>query len=156
MNRIIECNGKGHNGFSLIELMVVVAIIGILAVIGNLMLQSFTEKAKVKRAISEISSIQLKIKGFDALSDFLPHSLADIEGGNVLDPWGNPYRYTNFDTAPKGQWRKDRNLVPLNTDYDLWSMGKDGKSKPPLTAEESHDDIIRANDGAYIGRASEY
>jgi general secretion pathway protein G len=44
----------------------------------------------------------------------------------------------------------------LNTDYDLYSMGKDGKTKGPLTAKDSHDDVIRANDGRFIGLASEY
>jgi general secretion pathway protein G len=47
-------------------------------------------------------------------------------------------------------------VVPINTDYDLYSMGKDGKSQPPLTAKDSRDDIIRANDGAYIGPAEGY
>ena len=55
-----------------------------------------------------------------------------------------------------GQARKDHFLVPLNSDYDLYSKGPDGKSSPPLTAEASRDDIIRANDGAYFGLASDY
>ena len=55
-----------------------------------------------------------------------------------------------------GQARKDRFLVPLNSDYDLYSAGKDGKSRPPLSAQMSQDDIVRANDGAYIGLASQY
>jgi len=55
-----------------------------------------------------------------------------------------------------GQARKDRFLVPLNSDYDLYSNGKDGDSKPPLNAKESHDDVVRANNGAYIGLASQY
>ena len=46
--------------------------------------------------------------------------------------------------------------VPLNTDYDLYSMGRDGKSKTPLTASESHDDIVRALDGEFVGLASEF
>ena len=52
--------------------------------------------------------------------------------------------------------RKDGNLVPINTKYDLCSFGKDGKSKAPLRAKDSHDDIIYANDGGYIGLASEF
>jgi len=55
-----------------------------------------------------------------------------------------------------GQARKDRFLVPLNSDYDLYSAGKDGESRPPLSAQMSQDDIVRANDGAYIGLASQY
>lgn len=52
--------------------------------------------------------------------------------------------------------RKDGNLVPINTKYDLCSYGKDSKSKAPLRAKDSHDDIIYANDGGYIGLASEF
>ena len=52
--------------------------------------------------------------------------------------------------------RKDRSLVPLNSTYDLYSMGKDGQSQPPLTAKASRDDIIRANDGSFYGIAEDY
>lgn len=55
-----------------------------------------------------------------------------------------------------GSARKDGNLVPINTYYDLCSVGKDGKTKLPLRAKDSHDDIIYANDGDYIGLASEF
>jgi general secretion pathway protein G len=35
-------------------------------------------------------------------------------------------------------------------------MGKDGKTAAPLTAKASRDDVIRANDGRFIGLGSEY
>ena len=77
-----------------------------------------------------------------------------------LDAWGNPYQYLIIlgkkRNEVEGEWRKDRFLVPLNSDFDLYSMGKDGQSRPPLTAEVSHDDIVRANNGDYIGEASRY
>ena len=63
----------------------------------------------------------------------------------------------NFaDAGKKAKQRKDHSLHPLNSTYDLYSMGKDGDSKAPLTAQASRDDIIRANDGGYIGLASGY
>jgi general secretion pathway protein G len=52
--------------------------------------------------------------------------------------------------------RKDRFLVPINSDYDLYSMGPDGESVEPLTAAKSHDDIIRASNGAYVGVAENF
>jgi general secretion pathway protein G len=52
--------------------------------------------------------------------------------------------------------RKDRNLVPINTDFDLYSVGPDGDSQAPLTAAASRDDIVRANDGRFIGKAEDY
>jgi general secretion pathway protein G len=87
----------------------------------------------------------------------LPDSLTDINYANYLDPYGNPYQYLNIQTSKgKGKCRKDKFVVPINTDYDLYSMGKDGQSQSPLTAKDSRDDIIRANDGAYIGPAYGY
>jgi hypothetical protein len=50
----------------------------------------------------------------------------------------------------------DHSLVPINTDFDLYSMGPDGRNSPPLTAKHSRDDIVRANNGAFIGVASDY
>ena len=47
-------------------------------------------------------------------------------------------------------------LVPLNSTYDLYSKGKDGASASALNAHASGDDVIRANDGGYIGLASGY
>ncbi len=46
--------------------------------------------------------------------------------------------------------------VPLNTDYDLYSMGPDGNTAAPITAQAGYDDIIRASDGEYIGPASQF
>ena len=70
---------------------------------------------------------------------------------------GQPYRYTNLDTAKgNGKARKNKNLVPINSDFDVYSMGKDGETAGPLTAKKSRDDVVRANDGRFIGLASEY
>lgn len=74
-----------------------------------------------------------------------------------LDEWGNPYQYTNIEKAKGiGALRKDKNLVPINTDYDLYSMGPDGQSASALTAAISQDDIVRGRDGAFFGIATEY
>ena len=46
--------------------------------------------------------------------------------------------------------------MPLNSDFDLYSMGPDGQTATPLTAKASRDDIVRANNGGFIGVASDY
>jgi general secretion pathway protein G len=61
-----------------------------------------------------------------------------------------------MDGANPGQMRKDKNMVPINTDFDLYSMGKDGESVLPLTAKKSQDDIVRASNGAFVGLGSDY
>jgi general secretion pathway protein G len=101
--------------------------------------------------------LQEEIENYQMNNGGLPNSLDDIGRGSLTDVWGNPYRYLNFATEHGvGHMRKDRFLVPLNTDYDLYSMGKDGKSQTPLTAAASRDDIVRANNGEFIGLASAY
>ena len=50
----------------------------------------------------------------------------------------------------------DKFLVPLNGDYDLYSMGADGETKKTLSAPASYDDVIRALNGGYIGLASNF
>jgi general secretion pathway protein G len=64
--------------------------------------------------------------------------------------------YLNLQGPNKGLARKNKNLTPLNSDFDLYSMGKDGDSSAPLTAQTSRDDVIRANDGRFLGLASDY
>lgn len=148
---------KYFRGFTLLELLVVIAILGTLAGIAIPSYHSYIEKARITKAIAEISILQKEIAAYEIDKGALPNTLNDIGRGTLLDPWDKPYRYLNFAYVKgKGKMRKDRFLVPLNSDYDLYSMGKDGRSKPPLTAKASHDDIIRANDGRYIGLASEY
>lgn len=54
--------------------------------------------------------------------------------------------------------RRERinNLVPINNDFDLFSMGKDRQTSIALTARASQDDIIRGRSGGFIGLASGY
>jgi general secretion pathway protein G len=155
--RIVVRLNQRRWGFTLVELLVAIAILGTLAGIAVPMYMHQLEKARIIKAVAEIGILQKEIAEYETRTLVLPNALNDIGRGTLLDAWGNPYQYLNIATVRgMGNVRKDRWLVPLNSDYDLYSMGKDGKSKPPLTAAVSHDDVIRANDGTYIGLASEY
>ncbi len=221
------------DGFSLIELMLAVAIVGVLAALAVPNYMEFIEKARVARAISELHSLAKDIKGFALAVGTYPNSLADVGRSTMLDPWGSPYQYyrincgTVEDTlnlaklklrrknspgiipahhsfSANSEWgvvwtienrphqgyrhlvaaggnggggsnggsneggssngincgqggaRKDRHLHPISSDFDIYSMGKDGDSVKPLTAKKSHDDVIRASDGGYYGLAKNF
>jgi general secretion pathway protein G len=147
-----------RRGFTVIELLIVIAMIGTLSAIGIPVYANALDRAKITKAIADIHTFDKEIKVYQLFNGRPPNTLADIGRANWRDPYGNPYEYLNIANGGpgKGNARKDQNLVPLNSDYDLYSKGKDGNSVPPLTAQASHDDIVRANDGGFVGLASEY
>jgi general secretion pathway protein G len=143
-------------GWTLVEMILVLMIFGTLSAIAQPSLRNWIDQAKVARAITDIEAIQADLAGWEYLDGELPETLAEIDRGSTLDPWGNPYRYLRFEGSSQDDMRKDRFLVPINSTYDLYSMGKDGETDTPLTASISKDDIVRANDGAFIGLASKF
>ncbi|MBI4001946.1 MAG: prepilin-type N-terminal cleavage/methylation domain-containing protein [Nitrospira defluvii] len=196
---------RQQQGFTLIELIIAVAIIGALAGLAIPAYVGYLDKARLARCIAEIRYIERAIDAFEVANESLPNSLAEAGAGDLVDPWGNSYEYLNIAAltlpgggggggaggagggaaggggtggAKKGAWlwllpdeayaaqtggngdtakpRKDRFLHPINSDYDLYSMGKDGKTVEALTAKMSHDDVIRGNDGQFVGLAAEF
>jgi general secretion pathway protein G len=146
-------------GFTLMELMIVIALIGVLSGFGIPIYMSYRERVKSDNCKVGIKIIETAVKCYGTENNGYPDTLADVGLGDMTDPWGNPYQYMKIagqDKKSVGNLRKDRFMVPINTDFDLYSKGPDGKSATALTAKISQDDIIRANDGQYIGRASEY
>jgi general secretion pathway protein G len=144
-------------GFTLIELLMVIVIIGLLAKIGSQNYWGYLDRVKVAKAIGDIKAIQTDIDSFEAENNRLPINLGEIGRTTVDDPWGNAYVFAPFPGGnPPGSARKDRSLVPINSTYDLYSSGPNGASSGPLTAANSRDDIVRANDGGFIGQASNF
>lgn len=146
---------QGRRGFTLIELMITLILVGVLARLAYPYFQAQVNKGRVAQAIADISQIQLDLERYMTANGQYPTSLS-AAGMSRKDPWGADYQYLSMDGATVGQVRKDKSLHPLNTDFDLYSKGPDGESSKPLTAAKSHDDIIRANNGGYIGIASGY
>jgi general secretion pathway protein G len=140
-----------------VELTVVLCIVAVLLTIAVPAYHNYRERVRIDQAKHDIAVMSGIIANFRQDARAYPDSLADAGLGGMLDPWGNPYGYLNLgDRNARGHARKDHSLVPINTDFDLYSMGPDGRSAPPLTAMHSRDDIVRANDGAFIGVAADY
>jgi general secretion pathway protein G len=152
------------DGYSLVELLIVLAIIMTVAAIAVPNYFEMVNTAKLVVAKTDIKQISTAIDFSFLTAGVFPNSLAEVGFGNRCDPWGWPYQYLNIQNVSSkgkgkkegGKVRKDKNLHPLNSDYDLYSMGRDGQSVAPLTAEPSRDDIIRANNGGFIGLAADY
>lgn len=159
-----------QKGLSLLELLAAMAIVGILTVFATYMFggnglncdepngrPSYTMRAKIAAITADIGEIKLKAERFDLNHSRYPTSLAELGLDGMTDPWGNPYVFTDLTQLNGvGMARKDHNLHPVNTYFDIYSLGPDGVTATPFTSTLGKDDIVMANDGNYFGAACHY
>jgi general secretion pathway protein G len=106
--------GHGRRGFSLIEIMVVIVILGLLASAVVLSVDGYMEKAKVNRAKSDISTIVSAIEIYKLNNGAIPSAdegLDKLPLKNRLDPWGKRYVYRT---------------PGLTEPYEVFTYGADG------------------------------
>lgn len=152
-------NRRAQSAFTLLELLIAMAIVVALAVIAVPSYQKYMERLKVNQAVAEISSLSLDLEHYYGGKFTYPATLAGLGKTIPLDPWGHAYQYVPIDVTPRpkiGKILKDKSLHPVNSDFDLYSMGPDGRSSTQLNAGVSQDNIIRAGNGSYIGPVSGY
>lgn len=120
-------------GFTLIEVMVVVVILGILAAIIVPRIMDAPDKARVAKAKQDIAALQSALNMYKLDNYVYPSTQQGLEAlvappqgdpparnwkpGGYLehlpkDPWGNPYQYLNPGT---------------HGEIDIFSYGADGK-----------------------------
>ena len=121
-----------HAGFTLIELMVVVAILGILAALVVPKIMSRPDEARVVAAKQDIATLSQALKLYRLDNKRYPTTEQGLQslvmrpttapvpdnwkgGGYVeklpMDPWGKPYQYLN---------------PGLHGEIDIFSYGADG------------------------------
>jgi general secretion pathway protein G len=134
VNRQLSTVNSSRSGFTLIEIMVVVFIIGILLAIVAPRLVSRTDDARVVEAKAQIKNFETALKLFKIDNGYYPTTEQGLEtlitkpssgqipknyktGGYLEkrkiapDPWGNPYIYIS---------------PGMEGDYDIVSYGADG------------------------------
>ena len=144
-------------GFTFIEIMLAMVIIGVLIAIAVPSFERYLSRTRVIETTVDIGTLQRKIKDYERSKGTLPDSLAEVGHDGKRDVWGRSYEYLNLrNMKGNGKARKDKSLAPLNSDFDLYSVGPDGLSAAPLSNKASRDDIVRARDGRFVGPAEEF
>ena len=164
-NKPVKLNNRRNLasiGFSLVELLIAIAIIGVLSAIAIPAYNGYIENNKINTTIADIGLIQVCIERYYTVTFQYPPNIAAIASclpNNGNDPWGNPYVYLNIINAGpgiRGQVRKDHATNPINTLYDLYSMGKDGDTHIQVSNRRGQDDIILGRDGAFVGLGKDF
>lgn len=145
----------------MIEVLIALVIIGTLAAIALPIYQNYRERVRIAQAVTDIAAMSMNLKAYHLDNQYFPPTLDTLQMYNPvpLDPWGRPYQYLAIDIEPapnRGAQRKDKNQNPLNSDFDLYSMGPDGQTQKPLTGAKARDDIVRADNGRFIGVAKDH
>jgi len=119
------------NGFTLVEILLVMTIIGILAAIVIPKMVGRSEQARQTAVRADIASIKTALDAFEVDNGFYPKNLQDLlqqpnnaknwhgpyldaDKGLPQDPWGNPYIY-NYPGRHNA------------SGFDLYSAGPDSK-----------------------------
>jgi general secretion pathway protein G len=124
-----------REGFTLIEIMAVVLIIGLLTTLVGIAIIPQIDKGRVTTARTQIKNLEAALEtyrmdnarfptteqGLKALIEAPPDVRNFQTGGYLrerripLDPWGNPYQYESPGTHNEHS-------------FDLWSWGADGQA----------------------------
>ena len=113
-------------GFSLIEIIIVVVLIGGIVAFAASRILGGGDRAKAKLAVSQVQTLAEKVQQYESDTGALPDALnqlvtSDASGSlgpyaktaELNDPWNHPFEYK----------------VPgENKPFDLMSLGKDGKA----------------------------
>ena len=129
LNRMMRSEG----GFTLVELLIVVIIVGILAGVGIPMYQGATERAKASEAVSALGTIKSALRTYYAqygtyvdATNFT--DMAKVTNGSILDVTDTDLGGRYFDSD---SYRFDG--APTATTFDIVAIGD--SSGAPSEAE---------------------
>lgn len=163
-------NTSRQNGFTLIEIMIVLAILAIITAIAIPLYQGYMAEARIGTSIKDIRQAELILNDLAMDASLNAVEPVGYTGGSALnvyqdsrgvvvaaappagarawlDPWGNGYQYERPPVLTVGGVVSNNSTNPQG--YDLYSRGPDGVAG-------NADDVVRGCNGAFLGRAGDH
>ncbi len=150
---------KKH-GFTLMELMIVVSVLGILAAILIPNFRGVTEEAKNAAAKADLRNLKMAIILYQSRYNVLPDDSSSAKFEESLQS----YSPRIVDRVPVDPWsptgaKYQFEVAPDNSTYAVWSVGKNGSKNftlgsDTLTFSANADDIVGTNAKDIVGSTS--
>ena len=118
---------KNNIYFTLMEMVVVIAIIALLATIVTPMYFKHVRKARVNTAKTQISLLEQAVMDYQLDTGKLPNSLQDLSSNvSSVNKWDGPYLKSK---VPKDPWDAEYIFISPGThgEIDIISYGADGQ-----------------------------
>lgn len=129
MNMDKQENRRARAGFTLVELLLVVTILGILATVVVVKLGGQSDRARREATRTSINAIKTAVDAYDATKSRLPESLEELtaetpdapallDKASLNDSWGTPFQYKKV-TKFKYEIRSAGPDAQMGTEDDL-------------------------------------
>jgi len=116
-----------RSAFTLLEVLIVVAIIVVLAGVSSVYVFRYLEDAKEQRCKADVKTIEKAAQAYELKIGQLPGALQELmqppdggkpylEAGSINDPWGKQYQYDAGGGRNSGQ------------KPDVWTTTPDGRT----------------------------
>ena len=119
-------NKNSRAGFTLVEILLVVAILGILAGVAVVSLKGRTKSASIQATRTSIQAIGTAIDTYEVDNGIYPQSLQSLLTKGNESNWNGPY--IKDGKMPKDAWGTDFSYSLQGDTYKLSSAGPDGQS----------------------------
>jgi general secretion pathway protein G len=120
MNKQDEKRHHRSAGFTLIEILLVVVIIGMLATIAAINVPKFLGQGREGKAKADVAAISTALHAYNMIEGKYPSSLSALTDGN--DPF--------LQTLPKDPWGRDYQFSASSSRkglrFEIYSFGEDG------------------------------
>ena len=131
LKRIAHSGCSKSTGFTLLELLVVLVILGLLATLVGPRLFANISKSETKVARAQIAAIETAVENYRVDTGSFPSTeqgLAALEKAPANETkWGGPYLKKALPLDPWGKAYQYR-LPGEKSEFDIFTLGKDGKA----------------------------